>query len=331
MSTEEVIFTPYKISTITATGGIGSHVNLEAFYKYIRIIDAKDASCNDDGFLYIEHGKKKGETFCKGFHKKMTIMRRKKKEGKRFDNQVTVILRINTGTSIMASANMKIFRNGNVQMTGIKSPDQGVKALEYIIESIREMTHRSAEESIVDDFNAMRVCDYRIRLINSDFKSNIHIKRDKLCKLMQNTYNIMCSYEPCIYPGVKIQFCWNTMPGREQNGVCDCINMCNGKGSGCGDGQCKRITIAAFQSGCVIITGAQSIAQINHAYEFICTAIRENLSAVSNILLVPMANEKTIEENNNGIVKKDAKADKRKVYISRTRIRIPEGYVLENY
>lgn len=323
-TTNPVVFTPYKISTITATGGIGSPVNLEAFYKYIRIIDAKDTSCNEDGFLYIEHGKKKGETFCKGFHKKMTIMRRKKKEGKRFDNQVTVILRLNTGTDIMASANLKIFRNGNVQMTGIKSPDQGILALEYIIDSVREMTSRSGDDMVVDNIGELRACDYKIRLINSDFKSNIHIKRDKLCKLMQNKYNILCSYEPCIYPGVKIQFCWNTIYGEKekQDGICQCVRHCNGKGCGNGDGECKRITIAAFQSGCIIITGAQSLTQINKAYSFICDAIRENIDYVSNILLVPSSKEESS-------IKKEDKPDKRKIYISRTRIRIPEGYILE--
>ena len=49
--------------------------------------------------------------------------------------------------------------------------------------------------------------------------------------------------------------------------------MCNGKGNACGDGDCKKVTIAIFKSGKVIITGGQNKSQINESYRFISNFI----------------------------------------------------------
>jgi len=313
--------TPYKISTITATGSINTHVNLPLFYKYIEIIDNNDTANKNDGYMYIEYGKKKAETFCKGFHKKMTVTRRKKQEGKRFDNQATVILRCyKEATDTFNCANMKVFRNGNVQMTGLKQPEQGMWALEYLIKSIRDMAIRAkqdddCEETVVDDIDAMIPNDYQIRLINSDFRIGFAIKRDKLCKLLHSNYGVLSSFEPCIYPGVKIQYCWNTIDPTK-SGTCSCIAPCSGKGTGSGDGQCKRITIAVFQSGCIIITGAQTCKQIDRAYKFICEVVIGNKEGLHKQCVVPL-------------IEPVPKATRKKVVIQKCNIRVPKGYVLE--
>ena len=53
------------------------------------------------------------------------------------------------------------------------------------------------------------------------------------------------------------------------DGICICENMCNGKGCGCGDGQCRRVTMAVFQSGKMLITGAQNMEQVKDSFNFI--------------------------------------------------------------
>ena len=62
--------------------------------------------------------------------------------------------------------------------------------------------------------------------------------------------------------------CYNTC------GICECENMCNGKGDGYGDGGCKKVTIAVFKSGKVIITGGQNQEQIIESYRFITNFIQ---------------------------------------------------------
>tara|TARA_A100001015_G_scaffold310569_1_gene412235 strand:+ start:501 stop:914 length:414 start_codon:yes stop_codon:yes gene_type:complete len=81
-----------------------------------------------------------------------------------------------------------------------------------------------------------------------------------------------------------VLYYWNKETlGTENEGVCQCKSKCLGKGNGDGDGQCKKITIAAFQSGSIIITGANSIEQINDAYAFINKVISQNYELIRKI------------------------------------------------
>jgi TATA-box binding protein (TBP) (component of TFIID and TFIIIB) len=45
------------------------------------------------------------------------------------------------------------------------------------------------------------------------------------------------------------------------------VGICDGKGH---NGACKKITIAVFKSGKIIITGGQTMEHIHTAHEFIC-------------------------------------------------------------
>lgn len=277
--------TPYKISTITATGGINTNINLESFYNNVDIVPYDG---DISGFVYIEFGKKKSETFSRGYHKKMSISRRKKVESKRFDNQTTIILKQMTSLTTNF-VNIKVFKNGNVQMTGLKSMEQGTQAIDYLINEISRI-HQNKDPFIIDDVSKMQNIDNRVRLINSDFRIGFDIKRDKLCKIIQTKYKVFCSYEPCIYPGAKVQFFWNSCH-HSQDGICTCGEVgvdCNGKGNGEGTGNCKKITVAVFQSGCVIITGAQTEKQIEDTYAFICKLIVDNYEEVHKKPFVPI-------------------------------------------
>lgn len=248
--------TKYKVSTITATASLCcKDISANALFQSVDIVDNHE----DNGITFIEYGIKKGGVFYKGFHKKLTINRRKKKEGKRFDNQVTVIIRLNTidGTRLPTPlfTNMKVFKNGNVQMTGLKTRMQGWYALEYILQHIQN----EARFEITTNKNELAIANYDIRLINSDFTTGFEIKRDKLFRIVQSTYpDIFCTYEPCIYPGVKMQY---EVKGEGENDE-------------------HKVTIAVFQSGCVIITGARSYQHINNAYEFICTMLNKHYSDI---------------------------------------------------
>jgi TATA-box binding protein (TBP) (component of TFIID and TFIIIB) len=276
---------PYKVSTITATGGVGALIDLDIFYNNVELATIDDtAALGSEGFIYIEFGKKKSETVFRGYHKKLEATRRKKKESKRFDNQVTVILKtINGLTGLPQHVNVKVFKNGNIQMTGLKCVEQGKSVVDFVIKQLHTI-HKNGFSSVVSNQpDTLTNNDYRIRLINSDFRIGIEIKRDKLNKLVQDTYNLLSSFEPCIYPGVKIQYFWN-MSKPKQDGVCYCSGYCSGKGCGDGEGQCKKITIAAFQSGSVIITGAQTHVQIESAYEFICKIIKQHETELRKVL-----------------------------------------------
>jgi TATA-box binding protein (TBP) (component of TFIID and TFIIIB) len=279
--------TKYRISTITATGSVNTEVDLDLLYDHLSvIITERGVGKNEDtitGVVYVEYGKKRSETYYKGFSKKFLLQKKKETGSKRFDNQLTVIYKYNA-ESLM---NIKIFKNGNIQITGIKQISDGEKMIDGLITEIRDIALKK-DKNVVNDVTALANNKYKVALINSDFKVDFEIKRDKLFTTMINMYENRCSFEPCIYPGVKIQYFWN-INNVHKTGVCTCNETCfSGKGGGKGEGDCKKITIAVFQSGCIIITGAQTTLQIDDAYDFICTVLYKNNEHIKKVSVNPV-------------------------------------------
>lgn len=270
---------PYRISTITITGSVNSEINLDVLYDAINITSH---DTNTNGVSYAEYGRKKSEMVHKGFARKLLIQKRKvDKSNRRFDNQVTIVYRLNEivdNITFNATLNMKVFKNGNIQITGVKYLDQGKKAIDYLISILKEAYKTT--DNIVTNIDELCNKDYNVRLINSDFKIGFPIKRELLHNLFIDKYDHHCTYEPCIYPGVKIDYFCNKTFGKH-DGLCYCRRqMCKGKGIGKGEEQCKKVTIAVFQSGCVIITGAQDHNQINDAYDFITEVLINNKNSI---------------------------------------------------
>lgn len=274
--------TSYRISTITSTGCIGAEVNLNVLYDSINVNTTRETFTNvRNGIVYMEYGSKKSTTVYKGYSKKFLINRRKVKPSKRFDNQLTIVYSYEHNNTV-SNVNIKIFRNGNIQMTGLKYMELGPLMIEKVIEIIRNVYDNVSKE-VVNNIEMLSPSRYQIRLINTDYRVGFEVKRENLFKLMIGEFDNLCSYEPCIYPGVKIQYFWNS-ENHSKNGLCCCAGKkCYEKkksGLGFGEGSCKKITIAVFQSGCIIITGSQTIQQINDCYEYVNQILYDNVSKV---------------------------------------------------
>jgi TATA-box binding protein (TBP) (component of TFIID and TFIIIB) len=254
--------TDYRISTITATGSVGTTIDLDILYS---CLECNDDEFLDDNIVYVEYGKKKSETIYKGYSKKFNINRRKTEPSKRFDNQLTIVF----NTKEHKNLNVKTFRNGNIQITGIKQLETGHYVVDIIVNLLRKI-YNVKNMDVIGNISELSSINYKIRLINTDFKVGFGIKRDVLYKLLTNDYNMVCTYEPVIYPGVKLHYFYNKS-NIFADGICRCSKKCHDMKGGSGDGymKCKKITIAIFQSGCVIITGSQTRSQINECYAFI--------------------------------------------------------------
>jgi TATA-box binding protein (TBP) (component of TFIID and TFIIIB) len=234
-----------RISTITSILKISEDIDLQKIYDEVPITDyipfIEFGSCNQP----------------KGFSKKMLRKKRKKTKKKTFYNQATI--HVIHDDKIM---NVKLFNNGNIQITGLKGVSQGPHLIEKLIQYFQDL-------SILDE--SVSLVSHKLVLINSDFDLGYEINRDALHnKIIE--YGLYSSYEPCIYPGVNIKYFMNT---NNYDGICDCLTMCNGKGRADGDGDCKKVTIAVFKSGKVIITGGQHTDQLETAYRFIKNFIDE--------------------------------------------------------
>ena len=163
--------------------------------------------------------------------------------------------------------NFKIFKNGKIQITGI--PEQSV-AKECIEAFINYIYKQKIIDSIITYNN------FRTVLINSDYFCGIEINRENLFKILTKKYNLTVSYESENYPGVKLAYFYNTKySNTEHEGNCSCKVKCKGKGHMGDITKCKRITVSIFQSGKIIITGANSLVQIHSAYAFINNIIQK--------------------------------------------------------
>ena len=236
-----------RISTITALSGFNTNIDLKSLYDNIKI---------SDQIRFIQWGVDN----TKGTTNKVNKRPRKNKKKKNvFYNQITLHYFVNK------VINVKIFNNGKLQMTGLKQIEQGKEVVESIKNIIKKLNIEIKDDNKIVDNKDFIINKYEIVLINSDFNVNYNIDRDILHRFIINM-NIFSSYEPLIYPGVNIKYFYNKC---YNDGICKCSNMCTGKGNANGDGNCKRITIAVFKSGSIIITGANTIDQLLESYNFI--------------------------------------------------------------
>jgi TATA-box binding protein (TBP) (component of TFIID and TFIIIB) len=291
--------TPYRVSTITVTGSVNSELDLDQFFDYANnmiVDDGVDKTPEHTfGLVYAEYGKRRSSTYYTGFSKKFIAQRKKEHVSKRFDNQLTIIYKYNEETIM----NIKVFKNGNIQITGVKKICDGEKMIDILVAYIS----KAPTIEIAKNPLYLKTVNYKVALINSDFKVNFEIKRDRLYSTIVNNYENKCSFEPCIYPGVKIQYFWNTHNIRK-DGVCRCQEDCYiGKGDGDGEGCCKKITIAVFQSGCIIITGAQTTQQIDDAYKHICEIFHNHFEMIKKVS-PPISVEVVKSEPKNKIILK---------------------------
>lgn len=187
----------------------------------------------------------------------------KKNNNKNFYNSASLNIYIRKDKQI----NFKIFKNGKIQITGIPKQEVAKQCIDAFIQYL----YKRKIISTIIKYN-----NFRTVLINSDYCCGIEINRENLFKILTKQFNLTVSYESENYPGVKLAYFYNTNNTKsEHEGTCVCSIKCRGKGQSSDITKCKRITIAIFQSGKIIITGANSLEQIQHAYTFINSIIQK--------------------------------------------------------
>ena len=243
------------ISTMVQIGKLNTQIILKSLAARLN---------TNDNILYIEYGSE----INKGFNDKK-LSKKKLESKKYFYNQLT--LHIHNSLKKNKRVNVKIFNNGRIQMTGINSDLVGSTTMEIVLKEFIQLSNKC---DIFSDINILQIGDLETVLINSDFDIHHEVDRESLHRsIVDNGY--LSSYEPCNYPGVNIKYYYN--PLKRNFGICDCEKPCNGKGL---NDTCKKITIAVFKSGKIIITGGRSKYHIQIAYEFITEFIQENREKV---------------------------------------------------
>ena len=254
--TPTLAFTPLRVSTITTTAQLGTPILGDALFEQIQILPYWDLT---DGVLKMEHkGVSKGTCF-------KDIMMKPKEKDTSFYNQTTLILRREVAPLTWKEINIKLFKNGGVQITGVRTLEMASGALHWLLEHLQRTCTAKPIFSSTPTIHKEET-----QLINTDFSIGAKVRRDVLHRILSETYRLSSSFESAIYQGVKTKYFYNDAkaPGSAP-GHCTCAKLCKGTGNGTKMGACKKITISSFQTGNVIVTGGRTLEQTNEAYEFI--------------------------------------------------------------
>ncbi len=243
------------ISTMTQISQISSEIQLSELY------DKLEPSRLIHYIEYADYPTKGSRAKPKKQSKSGPCKPTKRK--KYFYNQVTIHLKHEK------IINMKLFNNGGIQMTGLKTLTQGSEAIEKLLRIIKHLPESDKQRIFPKDTDPKIIADKtKMVMINSGFSMGFKLNREALHrKVLDKGY--YSSYEASIYPGVNLKYYYN--PSKQQCGVCNCEDICDGRGK---NGCCKKITIAAFNSGQVIITGASDIQQLNTSHKFITEFVK---------------------------------------------------------
>lgn len=282
MNFSNVTCTPLRISTLVTTGHLGVNILLdklfEQFHNFVIPIGYPD-----EGFLKIEYGEK-----ALGYSSRDILSKRKVSKNSFFNQSTLVVRKKKEDNNGFKEVNIKLFANGGYQMTGITSEKYGKDVLQWVLNCFAQFKNPLSSKPLQIERSS-------VQLLNSDYKINALVRRDELHKILVNKYKLFSTLETTIYQGINTKYYYNeqyplksdtafseTSFQKEQserkNGICWCEKPCNGQGDGKTLGNCKRITIAIFQTGSIIITGARNMKQLDEAYEFINKIIKENAS-----------------------------------------------------
>lgn len=267
---------PYNLSTMTICGRLGGTVNIE---RVISEVPIQPYWAIREGIIRTE-GYIANETVSRGISRKYIEKRNIKT--KPFRNSASLYCRIfDEELDIVKEPSIKIFRNGGFQVTGIRTPAQATHIVSFIKQTLRDL--KDVFEEVDEGFT--NVC-----MMNSDITMPYMLNRNALQAILKEK-GILSTFETTSYQGINIKYYWNYekhVKCSTQNGVCDCEHVCESTGkkrvmknpSMKSNGGCVRITIAPFQTGKIIITGAKTIQQINDASKWILSLILENRKAV---------------------------------------------------
>ena len=267
---QPLTFTPLRISTLVTTGHLGTTIRLLPLFEQMnRVIIPIGYPA--EGILKMEH-----ETKVIG-HSARDMLTKRRVSDKTFFNQSTIVIRKKREDSHeLKEVNVKLFANGGFQMTGVTSEEFARGVLEYMISIFTGMPEPISE-------NPLRIDKFAIQLLNSDYKMNTLLKRAELHRILCQDYRLSSTLETTIYQGVNTKYYYNEA-STNKNGICMCPRFCNGQGDGTALGKCKKITIAAFQTGSIIITGARNRKQLDESYEFMNRVLQTHRGVVAKIV-----------------------------------------------
>ena len=247
-----------SISTMCASCKLGTKLNLDLIKQYLPL-------CSDD-ILTVKVNKEEMRTLITNKKKKRRSKKKKNKKCNPFYNQTTVVVRIYEGDytdlNNEKKINVKLFRNGSIQISGLKKIEYTNRALNKLVYRLSQIKAKIIDSKIeeikfVDDYDSLGIYDFKVYMINSNYRVNMQIDRSKLYKLLLKK-KIKAQYEKCIRACVIVKY---TPPRSNQEE--------------------KEVSVFIFEKGNIIITGARNIFHIIDSYNYINSILLEHVDDIS--------------------------------------------------
>lgn len=236
-----------KVATMCSSCFLNTKLQLDNIEKYMAL--------HEDDILTVKRTKDNVRTLIElKKPTKKSLNPKRKDAGNNFYNSITLIVRVTTGPTkninLEPRINVKLFKNGSLQMSGCKNIENVNIVLGKILERLRAIKGK-IEDGIIkeitfaDEPEKVSINKFKIDMIYCNYRISIQIDREKLYDLLKKK-KVKCIYEPCIRACVIIKF----VPTQDNPDF-------------------KEVSIFIFKKGNIIITGARSRNQVIEAYKYI--------------------------------------------------------------
>ena len=236
-----------KVATMCSSCFLDTKLQLDNIEKYMAL--------HENDILTVKRTKDNVRTLIElKKPTKKSLNPANKNTGNNFYNSITLIVRVTSGPTININLepriNVKLFKNGSLQMSGCKNIENVNIVLGKILEKLKAIKGKLDEGKIkeitfAEEPSRVSINNFKIDMIYCNYKISIQIDREKLYDLLKKK-KVKCIYEPCIRACVIIKF----VPTQDNPDF-------------------KEVSIFIFKKGNIIITGARSRNQVIEAYKYI--------------------------------------------------------------
>jgi hypothetical protein len=225
-------FGPLNVSTVTGTGRLGTIVSLNDLFKRAEPTDTVVSLRSPDG----QHVKPIDSMPCLN---------------KMVGKHLTAIVRLKTRD---AKCHAKLYANGTVHVTGVRSTDEIDQACQLIATSFA---------------TGARAFDVRARMVNAYFKHALSISRTMLVDYVAKNTMLNATFDPSISPDARIYFCFQPHTSADahalekHDGVCTCAHPCAFMPARLR--RCYRVIGMVHGTGTVMMSGSGTEAHLRRA------------------------------------------------------------------
>lgn len=247
-----------SISTMCAKCNLGTKIDVDNIYHHLKL--------DENDILSVKIDKEKQRTILPvKVKKRRTTKKHTNGKSNPFYNQITIVVRVYEGDKDIIvkngekcmdkirKINVKLFKNGSIQISGVKKLKYTNRALNKLVYRLSEINN---DIKFVDDYDNLAIYDFSIYMINSNYKINLHVNRKKMFDILKKK-KIKSSYEKCIRACVIVKYCPKIKNLEE-----------------------KEVSLFVFEKGNIIITGARNLEHIVESYNYLNNIILEHIDDI---------------------------------------------------